>query len=705
MAVCLICMHEASGAQPNPAMRHAAAVTIYRDSYGVPHIYGRTDANCVFGFAYAQAEDNFWQLEDNLLRSVGRASEIYGEKTFSDDRLVHILDIPHLAQEEYRRSPVHMRRLYDAFADGLNFFLSRNPKVRPRLLKRFEPWYPLALVRFKYYQNEMLLSTGLRPEEVKSALQAHGPNTAFGSNAWAIGPARSASGNAMLFINPHVSFFGMDQYCEAHLHSEEGWDFSGLSRFGFVLPYMGHNGALGWAQTDNFPDTSDLYMETFADAKNPLAYRYAAGTRMATQHTASVRVMTATGTETRRVTIKRTHHGPILAWREGKALAVRMAKLEEGGWFAQWYAMGKATSLNAFKQALAQGAIAGMNIVYADRKGNILYVYNGAIPRRSPKFDWSQPVDGSDPETEWQGYHTLAELPQVLNPPAGFLQNCNSTPFATTTEGNPDPRAHPRYMVGAEQDTARARNSRRLLTSRVKFGFEDWARAAFDTYVPEADVQIPFLVEDWTTLKQTDAGRAGKVAAAVAELKAWDRHSTITSRSMTLFMFWADWLYGRLAAKDPDPWVRIRSLEDGLRELQTTYGTSAVAWGEVNRLQRVHTSGQQPFDDRKSCWPVPGSKGWTGILFSFQGNSYEGLKRRYGVAGNSFVSVVEFGPTVQARSLLVFGQSADPSSPHYLDQAPLYSRSRFKPAWFSHAEIKAHTERSYHPGGRRSNAR
>src|SRR5205085_5998351 len=242
------------------AEKIARNVTIYRDVYGVPHIYGKTEADAVFGFACAQAEDNFWQVEDNYIRALGRASEIYGEKNLSEDLLSRELEITKLSIAEYQKANPQMRRMYDAFAAGLNYFLERNPQTKPRLLAHFEAWYPIALIRFKYY-TEMASYAGLQNGEVNSAKrEIESPK---GSNAWAIAPAKSASGHAMLLINPHSDFFGRDQYTEAHLHSDEGWNFSGLSRFGFPVPYMGHNEFLGWAHTDNFPDTGDLYAETF----------------------------------------------------------------------------------------------------------------------------------------------------------------------------------------------------------------------------------------------------------------------------------------------------------------------------------------------------------------------------------------------------------------------------------------------------------
>src|SRR4051794_16600115 len=238
----------------------AKAVTIYRDSYGVPHVYGATDAAVVFGLAYAQAEDNFAQVEDNFLRSLGRGAEVHGEEALRDDQTARALEIPRLAREEYERSAPKLRALYDAYAAGLDLYLARHREVKPALLKGFEPWYPLALMRFKYYQGEFIGYAGLADKELHATVEKAGTKTAErpqGSNAWAVSGAKSASGHPLLLINPHIGFFGTAQYYEAHLHSDEGWDFSGVGRFGLPLPYMGHNEALGWAHTDNYPDTGD----------------------------------------------------------------------------------------------------------------------------------------------------------------------------------------------------------------------------------------------------------------------------------------------------------------------------------------------------------------------------------------------------------------------------------------------------------------
>jgi acyl-homoserine-lactone acylase len=668
------------------SVQFAKSVTIYRDNYGVPHIFGPTDASCVFGYIYAQAEDNFWQIEDSYIRALGRASEVYGEKTLDDDRLVRALEIPALAQAEYQRATPPIRKLADAVADGLNYFLERNPQVKPRLITHYEPWHVYAFNRYALYFLFIFRQTGLRADEIGGAAQSQG------SNMWAVTPAKSANGHALLFINPHQPFFGAGQWYEGHVHSEESWNMSGASFFGSGFPTLGHNDVLGWSHTVNRPDIADVYEEAFDNSSDPLAYKYDGVYRHATEWTDTIKVKTAAGLTDRSFSFRKTHHGPIVAKRNGKPLAVKMARFEEGGQVDEWYAMGKSRSFDDFKRAMSALAAPMFNAVYADRQGNIFYVYNGAVPKRSTKFDWSKPVDGSTSETEWHGFHTFNELPQVTNPKSGFVQNCNSTPFATTVFGNPDPSEFPKYMVG-EPDNARARISRRILWNKEKFSFEEWARAGFDTYVIEAETEIPKLVEAW------EQSRPAKLLDPITELKNWDHVSTVRSVPMTLYLLWHEKQSGTAvipAAKPKqDP---VQSLEQVVADLEKTFGTWRVAFGDLNRLERRQSGGEEPFRDAVESFPIAGAPGDVGIVFNFYARPEKGEKQRYGVAGHSFASVVDFGPQVEARSILVFGENSDSKSKHYLDQSQLYAKQQFKPAWFNLAEIKAHAERVYHPG-------
>ena len=672
----------------------ARTVTIYRDTYGVPHVFGRTDASTVFGFAYAQAEDNFWRVEENFISALGRSSEVYGEKTLDEDRLNHALEIPRLAREEYARLDRQMRSMCDAFAAGFNYYLERHPEVKPRLLTKIEPWYTLAFIRYNYYQNGFARDRSLRRVGLQTAAIDNDLKEHTGSNGWVVGPSKSVTGHAMLFINPHLPFFGPGQVYEGHVHSDEGWNFTGYTRFGFPLPYVGHNENGGWVSTDNAADLTDVYVETFDDPARPLAYRYGNGYRLATERVEEIKVKTAKGLETRKFTMRKTHHGPILGARDGKLLALRMAKFESDGWLREWYDMTRAKSLADLKGAMTPLNMLFGNVMYADRQGNTWYLYNGAVPKRDPRFDWTKPVDGSDPATEWQGYHTIEELPQLTNPETGWMQNCNTSPFLLTSEGNPDPKQFPKYMV-QEGDNPRGAISREILSSKTKFTFDEWRRLAFDTRVMSAGKHLPALL---SAIKQSleralDSPRLREVHK---ELFHWDQRSEDDSIAMTVFSLWND---RRMRDEKQNP---LAALNEALNMLQRDFGTWRVPWGDFNRLQRIDEARGEEFNDSRSSLAVSGVNGNDGAVFTLYAAPARGQKRRYGVAGASYISVVEFGPRVRAFSIHTFGASADPKSRHYMDQAVLYARGEFKPAWLTLKDIRANLESAYRPGEERN---
>lgn len=681
-------------AQSNPA-RLARDVTIYRDTYGVPHVFGRTDASTVFGFAYAQAEDNFWRLEDNFISAIGRSAEVYGEGRLEGDRVNRALEIPRLAREEYARLDPHTRSICDAFAAGVNYYLRHHPEVKPRLLENVEPWYPLAFIRYRYYQQGFANDGAFDGADLQTASIDPRLKESQGSNGWVIDRSKSATGNAMLFINPHLPFFGSGQVYEGHVHSETGWNFTGYTRFGFPLPYVGHNENGGWVSTDNEADLTDVYAETFDDPKRPFAYRYGRGHRNAVEHTAEILVKTDSGLEKRTYKMIRTHHGPVLAMRDGKKLAVRMAKFESDGWLRQWYLMTRARSVVELKRAMAPLNMLFGNVMYADRQGSIFYLYNGAVPRRDPRFDWQKAVDGSDPATEWKGYHTIDELPQLTNPKTGWMQNCNGSPFLLTSAGNPDPKDFPPYMV-QESDNLRSEISRRILAENKKFTFQDWRRAAFDTYVLGADKYLPLVLSAVKKRLETKAEK--DLGEAIEILSRWDRRSTTESIAMTLFVLTVDGVQQNRV--DPGNEAAVaEAFAKVLGTLEKDFGTWRVPWGEINRLQRYDESIGGSFSDERPSLGLAGMGGREGGVFTFQSIPQRGLKKRYGVAGGTYISVVEFAPKVRGFSVHVFGASGDSKNKHFMDQAPLYARGEFKPAWLTLEDIKANLERSYMPGG------
>ncbi len=592
---------------PAPAL--AARVTIYRDSFGIPHVFGETDAATTFGFGYAQAEDGFPRLEDNYIRALGRRSEVEGEAGFTDDWLNRLLRIPALARAEYGRMAPHERELVDGFAAGINYWIARHPETNPRLLHHIEPWYPLAFIRYLYFQQGFVFSAGLRRDELAGASHDSTFSAQTGSNGFVIGPSRSATGHAMLVINPHLSYFGPGQVYEGHVHSASGWNFTGYTRFGFPMPYVGHSEAIGWVSTDNAADLADLWAETFDDPNDPLAYRYGDGHRRAVQWTDTVLVLGDSGMARRVVTLRRTHHGPLVAVRDGHPLALGMAHLGDDGWLGEWYAMTRARTMAQLRQAMRPLAMLFGNVMGADTAGHIWYLYNGAVPRRDPRFDWQQPVDGSDPATEWRGYHGIDELPELLDPASGWMQNNNTTPFLLTDRGNPDSAAFAPYMV-TEGDNMRGAAVRHLLAGHPRFTWEEWVHAAFDTRVQFADSLLPGLL---ASVRRAGGGSAERTEA-LRLLEQWDHRTDTNSVAVTLLSRMgksAGEIAGGSAERSYCDGGRARLHPGGTSERD--WGTWQVPWGRINRLQRIDDlEPSAGFRDDRASVAVPGVPGWLG---------------------------------------------------------------------------------------------
>lgn len=684
----------------------AKRVTIHRDEWGVPHIYAPTDAAVAFGSAYSQCEDHFWQLEDTYIRSIGRYAEIAGEGAVQSDLEVALFELVDTSRRDLEKLPENIRQICVAFAAGYNYFLAKNPGVKPRLLERMEPHHVLCFERYMILGR--LLGAAHAPRRKLKALAAE-EAASLGSNQWAIGPSKTRDGTAMLFINPHQPWYGSGMFTEMHVRSDEGWNFSGAMYPGAPFPTAGFNEHLGWAYTVNAADISDVYRLTFDHPEDRLKYRYGTGYRQAEEWRVTIAVKTDSGLEERPYVLRKSHYGPIIAKEDDQHyLAVRVPKLYDGSRMVQAIAQAKSHTFEEWYAAASMLQLQTFNTTYADSDGNIFYLYNGTVAIRNPDKDWTKPVDGSDPENEWGDFHPITDLPQILNPISGFLQNCNSTPFTTTDVGNPSLKDFPSYMVEDKyDDKRRAKMSRYLLRRANDFTFEDFQALAFDTTLYWPMTELPRYERRFEALKESNPDLAERVRPYIEHLLDWDYTSSIESTHTTLTVEWYEQLYGRgypVETLKPefvnDVEARFRALITAADRLRERYGEWRIPYGAIHRIQRA-PSDAVVFSDVLPSLPIAGVRGPLGIAFTIYHTpptDQPNQNLQYARTGASYMAVYEFGPRTKGASYLHYGQSHNPDSPHYFDQARLLSERKFKPAWIYWDDVLAHTERAYHPG-------
>jgi len=712
-AITLGCTSQNEPTEQDRWKEQAANVKIIRDDFGVPHIYGKTDADAVFGLLYAQCEDDFNRIEQNYIWATGRLAEVEGEQALYSDLRAKLFMTEEEAIAHYESSPEWLKKLCDAFADGVNYYLSTHPEVEPRLLTHFEPWMPMyfsegsiggdieriSTSKIKdFYDKDTTHLIGavhnglIRPSDIEPR----------GSNGFAISGKLTESGNAMLLINPHTSFFFRG---EVHVVSEEGLNVYGAVTWGQFFVYQGFNEKTGWMHTSTYTDIMDEFVETITSTENGYQYTYGQEQRDVESLDVSLKYLDGDQLQNKKFTIYRTHHGPITHALDGNWTATAMMWNPVKA-LIQSYTRTKLSGHKEFREMMNIRTNSSNNTVYADAGGNIAYYHGNFIPKRDTTFDYTRPVDGSNPATDWQGMHDVEDNITVINPENGWIQNCNSTPFTSAAENSPKVEDYPSYM-SLNRETFRGIHAVRLLQEASGLTLDKLIKTAYDPYLPAFEVIIPGLIDAY----DQSPDNHGDMKDAIEVLRNWDFAVSKESVPMSLAHYYTSRYlsegvrpeglgfmerinyYGTTSPYNE----RLEIFKKTLAQLTEDFGSWNTPWGEINRYQRINGDIKQPFSDSLESIPVGLASGRWGALASFGARSYD-TKRIYGTSGNSFVAVVEFGDKVKAKSMLAGGQNSDPDSPHFDDQAQRYADAQFKDVAFYREDVLNRAEKIYHPG-------
>jgi acyl-homoserine lactone acylase PvdQ len=692
--------------------QQARNVTIIRDDWGIAHVYGKTDADAVFGMVYAQAEDDFNRVETNYINGLGRLAEAEGEsKIYLDLREKLFID-PSDLKKEYAASPAWLQALMNAFADGLNYYLAKHPDVKPRVIQRFEPWMALCFSEGsiggdieRVNLNLLEAFYGKAPVSQTASVYESKPAEPSGSNGAAVAPSNTAGHHALLLINPHTSFFFRS---ELQMTSEQGLNAYGAVTWGQFFIYQGFNDRAGWMHTSSGVDAIDEYLETVQKKGGRFFYKYGSEERPLATSEITVPYKTDHGMAEKKFTIYRTHHGPIVRQENSKWVAIRLMQ-EHIKALEQSYLRTKARSYKAYLETMQLKANSSNNTIFADADGDIAYFHGNYIPKRDTSFDWTKPVDGSNPATEWKGLLTVDETPHLLNPKSGWLYNVNNSPWSAAGASSPKKEDYPAYVENGGE-SARGLHAIRVLENKKDFTVESLIAAAYDSYLPWFERTIPALVKAWDDAPASDPLKA-QLGEQVGLLRKWDYRWNVTSVPTSLAVFWGEDVRRRLGpnvrrggiavgdlGNSVSPQQLIESLAAASDKLTADFGTWKTPWGDINRFQRLTGDIVQPFNDAGPSIPVGFTSSAWGSLASFGARAYPGTKKWYGTSGNSFVAVVEFGDRVRARAVTAGGESGHSGSPHFNDEAQRYSTGDLREVYFYRAQLKGHTEREYHPG-------
>jgi acyl-homoserine-lactone acylase len=738
--------------------KYVAQTTIIRDEWGIPHIYGKTDADAVFGLMYAQCEENFAQIENNYLEMLGRTSEKVSNwpNTMSGDKyadlMMQLIQDSTAAINDYNNSPEWFKKLLVAHADGINYYLYKHPSVHPKVITYYKPWYHLMwtdgsvsptryggikrkdVYDFYKSQDSALINTNtitsnnslynqqIKEQEAWANIDDYAveEKTLKGSNGFAIAPKHSKNGNAMLYINPHVPFYFRS---EMHMVSEEGLNVYGAVTWGQMFIYQGFNEHAGWMHTSSYADVADVYEETVKQENGKWFYLYENKWLPVEERKIIIKapgVLNENSALTNKQTFfttYKTQHGPIMGSHNGKWLSLSENNRSLNALLECWTRT-KANNLKEYKNALNLLANNSNNTVYADADGNIAYWHGNFMPKRNNQFDFTKPVDGSTSATAWQGLHSLNEIVQSINPENGWLQNCNATPYTVAGKNSPKQTDYPNYMA-PDGENPRGLNAVRLLEKVNKISLDELIQLGYNKHLTAFDILLPPFIEYTKTITlTTDQNKA------IQYLANWNHDADTNSIAQTIAIEWASKVMTAIPPAETEEAAtqsiyrfnkmvnevsnekKLAFLDTALLRIKINYSNQPFAeasweipWGQINRYQRAYPNSEFPFSDKRSSIAVAQTSSKFGQLPAFESNiRTSGLKKRYGFSGSSFIAAVSFGKRLEAKTIITGGQSFDPNDSHFTDQAQGYIDGNFKTIHFYKEDVLAHKVKSYSPG-------
>jgi acyl-homoserine lactone acylase PvdQ len=696
---------------------------------------------------YAQCEENFPQIEKNFLEMLGRLQELkendiavtHQESKIYADLMMKLIQDSADAIKDYNNSPIWFQKLLQAHADGINYYLAKHPNVHPKVITTFKPWYHLMWTDGSVSPTR---SGGIKEKDVakfygqiqdadvynKTSIQSAfdmEDKTLKGSNGFAIAPKHSKSGNAMLYINPHVPFYFRS---EMHMVSEEGLNVYGAVTWGQMFIYQGFNEHAGWMHTSSYADVADVYLEKVSKQASGFTYEYENKQLPITTRMIDVKYYDNGVLKTKQIITYKTHHGPVMGARDNKWLSLHENNRSLNALMECW-SRTKSKNLKEYTNALNLLANNSNNTVYADADGNIAYWHGNFMPKRNdPSFDYTRPVDGSIKATDWNGVHPLNEIVQSINPVNGWLQNCNATPFTVAGTNSPKSENYPSYMA-PDGENPRGLNAVRLLGAIDKISLDELIQLGYNKHLTAFDILLPSMISESRKIQtDTNIERARKnlmtpeLEKAIGYLENWNHDADTSSIAQSIAIMWMTEMNnpnnhfrfsfvpsteeeGTMMIKrfqsmnEKEINLKLYCLKNALNNLKASYGSWEIPWGSINRYQRVDPGA--PFKDTDFSIAVAQTSSKYGQLPAFESRAMtypNATLKRYGYSGNSFIAAVSFGKKLEAKTIITGGQSRWANDKHFTDQAQMYIDGNFKTIHFYKEDVLAHKVTSYKPG-------